>query len=44
MSYPDLPNNIRKYQSEVVAIRGLNLSDNTQDGDLCETRNISCRR
>ena len=44
MSYPDLPNNIRKYQSEVVAIRGLNLSDNTQDGDLCETHNLSCRR
>ena len=44
MDYPSLPYSARKYQREVLAIGGLNLSDNTQDGDLADCRNLSSHR
>lgn len=44
MRFPDLPYHIPKYQSEIMEIRGLNLSDNTTSGDLADCRNLSSRR
>lgn len=44
MDFPSLAYNIAKYQSEIMEIRGLNLSDNTQSGDLADCKNLSSRR
>lgn len=44
MRFPDLPYQVAKYQSEIVELRGLNLSDNTASGDLADCRNLSSRR
>lgn len=44
MTFPELAYHIPKYQSEIMEIRGLNLSDNTQSGDLADCKNLSSRR
>ena len=44
MDYPQLPYSTRKYQREILAIGGLNLSDNVQDGDMTDCRNLSSHR
>lgn len=44
MHFPDLPYRVPKYQSEVMEIRGLNLTDNAQAGDIADCRNLSSRR
>lgn len=44
MYFPELPYQVAKHQSEIVELRGLNLSDNTQSGDLADCRNLSSRR
>ena len=41
---PKVPNRIKKNQSEIIAMRGINFSDRIQDGDLAESKNISARR
>jgi hypothetical protein len=44
MKLPDLPYKLAQKQSEIVAIRGINYSDNYKDGALAESENISVRR
>lgn len=44
LTMPKLPYAVRKGQTEIVSLRGINFSDNIQDGDLAESRNISARR
>ena len=44
MYLPQINNNIGKTQREVLAMRGINWSDNLKDGDLRDSRNISARR
>lgn len=44
MAFPELAYNIAKYRSEIMEMRGLNLSDNTQTGDLADCKNLSSRR
>ena len=41
---PDLPYEMRKNKSEIVAMRGINFSDMFEDGDLSASKNISARR
>lgn len=41
---PEIKRDIPKNQSEVLAMRGVNYSDQTQPGDLAESRNLSARR
>ena len=44
MKLPSLPYSLGQKQSEIVAIRGINYSDNYKDGALAESENISVRR
>lgn len=41
---PYLKYSMRTAQSEMVAMRGINYSDQMQDGDLRDTKNLSARR
>ena len=41
---PEIKRDIPKNQSEVLAMRGVNYSDQTQPGDLAESQNLSARR
>ena len=41
---PEIKRDIPKNQSEVLAMRGVNYSDQTQPGDLAEGQNLSARR
>lgn len=41
---PRLPCEIPRSRAEVVALRGINFSDQVQDGDLAWTENLSARR
>ena len=41
---PRLPYSIQKTSGEINVMRGINLSDNTQDGDLAGCKNLSIRR
>lgn len=44
MRLPQIPYDVGKAQSEIVAMRGINYSDQTQDGDLRDSLNLSARR
>lgn len=44
LTLPKLPYNVQKSKTEVVSLRGINYSDNFQDGDLMESENLSARR
>ena len=44
MKLPKLPRQGQKASREIVNTRGLNLSDNTQDGDLAGCKNLSSHR
>lgn len=44
MHLPQIPYNIGKSQSEMIAMRGINWSDQIQDGDLRDAKNLSARR
>lgn len=41
---PSLPAQVRRYQRELVPLRGLNYTDNFTDGDLAQCTNLSTRR
>lgn len=41
---PKLRANVRKYQQEIVAMGGINYSDQYRDGDLRDSLNLSARR
>lgn len=41
---PRLPARVRRYQQEIVALRGVNYTDNFTDGDLAQSTNLSTRR
>lgn len=41
---PRLPAQVRRYQREIVALRGVNYTDCFSDGDLAQSRNLSTRR
>lgn len=41
---PKLPNEMPKSRAQVVALRGINYTDNFQDGDLADSLNVSTRR
>lgn len=41
---PQMPNNIQQRESRMVAIRGLNYTDNYNEGNLAYSKNISARR
>lgn len=44
MKLPQISYDVGKSQSEIVAMRGINYSDQLQDGDLRDSLNISARR
>ena len=44
MRLPELTQEMGKAQREILAIRGMNWSDNVQDGDMRDSLNISARR
>ena len=44
MLLPQITNNISKSKSEIVAMRGINWSDQLQDGDMANSMNLSARR
>ena len=44
MRLPQISYNVSKSQSEIVAMRGINYSDQIQDGDLRDGLNLSARR
>ena len=44
MKLPQISYDVGKAQSEIVAMRGINYSDQLQDGDLRDSLNISARR
>ena len=44
MKLPQISYDVSKAQSEIVAMRGINYSDQLQDGDLRDSLNISARR
>lgn len=44
MRLPTLPNHFQGTRREIVSLRGLNLTDNIQDGDMAACKNISARR
>ncbi len=44
LALPKLPYNVQKNKTEIVSLRGINYSDNFQDGDLAESENLSSRR
>ena len=44
LTLPNLPYNIQRSKTEIVSLRGINFSDNTQDGDLAACENLSTRR
>jgi len=41
---PRLPAQVRRYQQEIVALRGVNYTDSFTDGDLAQCTNLSTRR
>ena len=44
MYLPQIPYNVSKTKSEIMAMRGINWSDRIQDGDLRDAKNLSARR
>lgn len=44
MRLPEIPYSIGKSRSEIVTMRGINWSDQLQDGDLRDSVNLSARR
>ena len=44
MKLPQISYDVGKSQSEIVAMRGINYSDQIQDGDLRDSLNLSARR
>ena len=44
MNLPKITYAVQKNQSEIVAMRGINYSDQLQDGDLRDSLNVSARR
>ena len=44
MKLPQISYDVGKGQSEIVAMRGINYSDQIQDGDLRDSLNMSARR
>lgn len=44
MRLPKIPYHVSKSRSEIVAMRGINYSDQVQDGDLRHSLNLSARR
>lgn len=44
MKLPQISYDVSKSQSEIVAMRGINYSDQLQDGDLRDSLNVSARR
>lgn len=44
MRFPQISHNVSKGQSETVAMRGINYSDQLRDGDLRQSLNLSARR
>lgn len=44
MRLPQIPYNVSKSHSEILAMRGINYSDQIQDGDLRDSLNLSARR
>ena len=44
MMLPQISNNVGKSKSEIVTMRGINWSDQLQDGDLRDSVNLSARR
>lgn len=44
MILPEIPAAMPKQQREIVALRGINFSDNFQDGDIAYSSNVSARR
>ena len=41
---PQLPYKMRKYQRDILNIRGINYSDDLADGDLADSAGLSTRR
>ena len=44
MMLPQISNNVGKSKSEIVSMRGINWSDQLQDGDMRDSLNLSARR
>jgi len=44
LTLPKLPYTVQKNKAEIVTLRGINFSDNFQDGDLAACENLSARR
>ena len=44
MRLPQIPNRVSKVKQQIISMRGINFSDNTNDGDMADSKNISVRR
>ncbi len=44
LKLPQMPYTMQKAQTEIIAMRGINYSDQFQDGDMADSLNLSARR